>query len=108
MATKQENQTLLNLVKDAAKSQQQIADMKETLTNFCDESRKLISMVEKLYHTVYGNGQPGLVQGMQQIDDRVNGLEGVLKEVHGGRKVLSVLWGIIGAVAVIVIERILQ
>lgn len=108
MATKQENQTLLNLVKDAAKSQQQIADMKETLTNFCDEFRKSISMVEKLYHTVYGNGQPGLVQNMQQIDDRVNCLEGILKEIQGGKKVLSILLGIVGAVVALVVERILQ
>lgn len=108
MATKQENQTLLNLVKDLAQSQQQITDIKETLTGFCDEFKKSISMVEKLYHTVYGNGQPGLVQNIQHIDDRVNSLEGIVKEVRGGKKVLSVAWGILGALAAIFIERMMR
>lgn len=108
MATKQENQTLLNLVKDLAQSQQQITDIKETLTGFCDEFKKSISMVEKLYHTVYGNGQPGLVQNIQHIDDRVNSLEGIVKEVRGGRKVLSVLFGVVGAMVMILIERMMR
>lgn len=108
MATKQENQTLLNLVKDLAQSQQQITDIKETLTGFCDDFKKSISMVEKLYHTVYGNGQPGLVQNIQHIDDRVNSLEGIVKEVRGGRKVLSVLLGVVGAMVMILIERMMR
>lgn len=102
------NELLLKLLEENAQTKQGVADFRELLTDISTDLKRVVSMSEKLHHTVYGNGQAGLVDRIAALEEWREMVNGTIHEAKGGGKVFVFLWGLASAVVGFIVDRVLK
>lgn len=102
------NELLLKLLEENAQTKQGVADFRSLLTDISTDLKRVVSMSEKLHHTVYGNGQAGLVDRISALEEWKDMINGTMHEAKGGSKVIAFIFGLVSAVVGFCAERFLR
>ena len=102
------NELLLKLLEENAATKQGVADFKSLLTDISSDVKRVVSMSEKLHHTVYGNGQAGLVDRIVALEEWQTNVNNKINEAKGGGRVVAFLFGISCAIIGFFAERMMK
>ena len=102
------NELLLKLLEENAATKQEMADSKNILKDVSTDLKRFVSMAEKMHHTIYGNGQAGLVDRVAALEEWQQKINGTMHEAKGGSRVIAFLFGAAMTFAGVVLERFLR
>ena len=102
------NELLIKVVEETAAQKESLQNIWARLTDMSTDLKRVVSMTEKLHHTVYGNGQMGLVDRVVALQDWQIKVNETIHEAKGGGKVVAFLFGIGAALVGSIAERVFK
>lgn len=95
MAITKTDKMIMDLMSSVAAINASMLEIKEKINEQGTDLKKMTHNNEKMYHTIYGNGQKGLVQKQDEIIDKLNIFERNKERVKGGFIVINSIFGFI-------------
>lgn len=108
MAGKSNNELLINVVEETAAQKQSLETIGGNLAEIRADLKRVVSMTEKLHHTVYGNGETGLVERVEALEEWHGRINETLHEAKGGGRVAAFLFGLASAIIGFFAERLFK
>lgn len=105
VARSNNNELLIKVVEETAAQKQSLKNIWAQLTDISTDLKRVVSMSEKMHHTIYGNGEIGLVDRVAALEGWQNKVNETIHEARGGGKVVSFLFGVGAAVLGFFAER---
>ncbi len=99
------NELLIKVIEEAAGQKQDIKNILTRLTDISSDLKRFVSMTEKLHHTVYGNGEKGIVDRIEALEEWQVRVNETMHEAKGGGRVVAFLFGIAAAIIGFIAER---
>ena len=98
----------IKVIEESAAQKKSTENILESLKDISADLKHFVSVAEKLQHTVYGNGQAGLVDRVAALEEWRERVNETMHEAKGGGKVVAFLFGIFATIAGFFLERILN
>ena len=108
MAGKSNNELLIKVVEETAAQKQSLEIIGGSLAEIRADLKRVISMTEKLHHTIYGNGETGLVERVEALEEWRGQINETIHEAKGGGRVVAFLFGLASAMIGFFAERIFK
>lgn len=108
MAGKSNNELLIKVVEETAAQKQRLETIGGNLAEIRADLKRVVSMTEKLHHTVYGNGETGLVERVEALEEWRGRINETLHEAKGGGRVAAFLFGLASAIIGFFAERLFK
>lgn len=108
MTAKTNYELLIKVIEETAAQKKSTENILESLKDISADLKHFVSVAEKLQHTVYGNGQAGLVDRVVALEEWREQVNETIHEAKGGGKVVAFLFGIFATIAGFFLERILN
>lgn len=99
------NELLIKVIEEAAAQKQDIKNILIRLTDISSDLKRSVSMTEKLHHTVYGNGEKGIVDHIEALEGWQTHINETMHEAKGGGRVVAFLFGIAATIIGFIAER---
>lgn len=102
------NELLIKVVEETAAQRQCIENILSRLTDISSDLKRSVSVAEKLHHTVYGNGERGLVDRIEDLEEWRGHINETIHEAKGGGRVAAFLFGLASAIIGFFAERLFK